>query len=117
MKNKRRLMRIFLIIIQILIILSYNMVFASELTNGINIHKNQANQFIEPGNAVIKVLQTIGIVSSIIALMLLGIRFMLGSVEERAEYKQTFPVYLLGIALVFGISVFAEAIDKVISSI
>ncbi len=93
------------------------MVFASDLTNGINIHKNQANQFIEPGNAVIKVLQTIGIVSSIIALMLLGIRFMLGSVEERAEYKKTFPVYLLGISLVFGVSVFAQAIDKLISSI
>lgn len=117
MRNNRKFLKIIVIAIQILMIFSYNMVCASDLTNKININRGQGNQFIEPGNAVIKVLQTVGVISSIIALMMLGIKYMAGSVEEKADYKKSFPLYLVGIILVFGVSVFAQAIDRIISSI
>ena len=46
--------------------------------------------------------QVIGRVVSVIMLMAIGIKYMLGSVEEKAEYKQTIIPYLIGAALVFS---------------
>ena len=48
--------------------------------------------------------------------MLLGIKYMLSSVEEKAEYKKTCGVYIVGAILVFGVSTFAEIIYKVVQS-
>lgn len=48
--------------------------------------------------------QAIGNIFSIIALIIIGIRYMLGSIEEKAEYKQTMIYYIIGVILVFAIS-------------
>ena len=56
------------------------------------------------GNKVIGVLQAIGIVVSVIVLSILGIKYMLGSVEQKAEYKKTMLPYVIGAALIFGAS-------------
>ena len=47
---------------------------------------------------------TIGIILSVIILAILGIKYILGSVEEKAEYKNDIIPYLIGAALLFGIS-------------
>lgn len=51
---------------------------------------------------VLGIVQVIGSVVSVIMLMAIGIKYMLGSVEEKAEYKQTIIPYLIGAALVFS---------------
>lgn len=51
---------------------------------------------------VLGIVQVIGSVVSVIMLMAIGIKYMLGSVEEKAEYKQTLIPYLIGAALVFS---------------
>lgn len=50
------------------------------------------------------VVSRIGTVVSIISLLLIGIKFMLGSVEEKAQYKQTMKPWLIGAILLFGMS-------------
>lgn len=60
-------------------------------------------KFIEVGNVVIGTLRLIGTVVSVIALMVIGLRFMLGSVSERATYKETMIPYLIGVVMVFTI--------------
>ena len=55
-------------------------------------------------NIALKIVSIIGSGISIIALMLLGIKYMMGSVEEKAEYKQTMIYYIIGAILVFAIS-------------
>ena len=52
---------------------------------------------------VIKVLRTIGAIVCVITLMVLGIKYMLGSVEARAEYKNIFAPYIIGAILLFSI--------------
>lgn len=44
----------------------------------------------------------IGIVAAVIVGTLLGIRYMIGSVEEKAEYKETLFAYLISCVVVFG---------------
>ena len=43
----------------------------------------------ELGNSIVKILTTVGIVASVIVLVVLGIKYMMGSAEEKAEYKKT----------------------------
>lgn len=59
------------------------------------------------GNAIIGIIAIIGSAVSIIVLMILGIKYMLGSLEERAEYKKTMFAYLIGAIFVFGASTIA----------
>lgn len=67
-------------------------------------------QLVRTGNNIVSIITTIGIVVSVIVLAVLGIKYMLGSVEERAEYKRTLMPYLIGAVLVFGASTIAEII-------
>ena len=46
----------------------------------------------------------IGMAVSVITLVVLGIKYMVGSIEERAEYKKSMIPYLIGAFFVFGIS-------------
>ena len=50
---------------------------------------------------VLGYVKIIGTVISVGVLMVLGIKYMIGSVEERASYKKTFIPYLIGAAILF----------------
>lgn len=55
----------------------------------------------EKAGGVLNIIQIIGIVLSIIVLIALGIKYMLGSVEQKAEFKHTMIPYLIGVAILF----------------
>ena len=52
-------------------------------------------------NNIFGIVRAIGIVISVVMLTAIGIKFMMGSVEEKAEYKQTLIPYVVGAAVVF----------------
>ena len=56
------------------------------------------------GNKIIGIIQVIGSVTSVIVLIVIGIKYMVGSLEERAEYKKTMMPYIIGALFVFGIT-------------
>ena len=53
---------------------------------------------------IIGVITTIGIIASVITLIILGIKYMVGSIEEKAEYKKSMVPYLIGAFFVFSVS-------------
>ena len=53
---------------------------------------------------IVSAITTIGIVVAIISVMLIGIRYMIGSVEQKAEYKKTMVPFLIGFFLLFAVS-------------
>ena len=57
------------------------------------------------------------IICSVAALMLIGIKYMFSSIEEKAEYKKTFIVYIVGVVLAFGITGLVEVVYNWISNI
>lgn len=61
-------------------------------------------------NNVIKIIQVVASIISVAVLATLGIKYMVGSVEERANYKKTMIPYVVGAFLVFGISNFTAMI-------
>ena len=56
------------------------------------------------GNTVVTILSTIGSIVSVVVLVALGIKYMMGSVEERAEYKKAMTPYIIGAVMVFAIT-------------
>ena len=66
---------------------------------------------------VLGIIQTVGIVISVIMLMVIGMKYILSSVEERADYKQTLMPYLIGAVLVFTGTTIPQIIYKIASNI
>jgi len=62
------------------------------------------------GNQIITVVSVAGSIVSVVVLIVLGIKYMMGSASEKAEYKKTMIPYLVGAILIFG----ASAITKVV---
>ena len=64
------------------------------------------------GQNVMGVIQVAGVVIAVIILMVLGIKYMMGSAEEKAEYKKTMIPYLVGAILIFAASTIANVVYK-----
>lgn len=58
----------------------------------------------DKGNKIVGIIRTAGSIISVVVLIMLGIKYMLGTVEERAEYKKSMLPYFIGSAFVFGIT-------------
>lgn len=66
------------------------------------------------GNIIIGSIQLIGSIVSVIALLILGIKYMMGSIEEKAEYKETMKPYIIGAVMVFSITVILGALSDIL---
>lgn len=62
---------------------------------------------------IVKVISTIGSIVSVVTLISLGIKYMFGSVEEKATYKKTFLPYVIGATILFAASTIAGIIYNV----
>lgn len=69
------------------------------------------------GNSLITIITTIGSVVSVIVLIILGLKYMMGSVEEKAAYKKTLLPYVIGAALVFAASAIAGILYSFLSNL
>lgn len=54
------------------------------------------------GATIVTIMQTVGIVVAVVILLVLGIKYMMGSAEEKAEYKKTMIPYIVGAVLIFA---------------
>ena len=103
-----------LVIIMMIVSISVNSIAAElepgNLTGDTSKVQDGVNSINDVGNSIVGVLQVVGIVLSVIVLIILGIKYMMGSAEEKAEYKKTMMPYIVGAALIFAASAFAQVI-------
>lgn len=57
---------------------------------------------IQIGNIIVGLIRTVGESIAVIMLLVIGIKYIMGSVEEKAEYKQSMWPYILGAILIFS---------------
>lgn len=69
------------------------------------------------GNTALGAIQVVGTIMSVLALMILGIKYMLGSAEEKASYKKSMMPYLIGAVLVFGAVNITAVIYDMVSNV
>ena len=77
----------------------------------------QTGEITALGNNIIQIISTIGSIVSVIILVVLGIKYMMGSAEEKAEYKKTLMPYIIGAALVFAASSIAGMVFSFTSNL
>lgn len=96
----------------ILIISIVNITYGFSVTDltGTSVSNSEA---LDLGGKIITVLTTIGSVLSVVILIVIGIKYMVGGIEEKAEYKKTLMPYVIGCILVFAASTIAGAIYQI----
>ncbi len=62
------------------------------------------------GSTILTIITNVGMILAVIIVAVLGIKYMMGSTEEKAEYKKSMIPYLVGAVLVFGASAVGKAV-------
>lgn len=104
--KKSKIIAIISIIFLILILIS-NITFATINPNNFKpsqIDVTEVQSAVDLGGKIISAITIVGTIVSVVVIMGLGIKYMLGSVEERADYKKTMIPILIGMILIFGLS-------------
>ena len=73
------------------------------------------DKIVTIGNRIIGGIQYLGSIVSVIGLVVIGIKYIIGSTEEKAEYKETMIPYIIGAVLVFVVSNVLAAISAIFS--
>lgn len=118
----KKLVKILSIILMVVMILSIslNVVTAASVTpsqiKGAD-SVDGSTEITKVGKSIVGILQTVGVVLSVVILIILGIKYMMGSAEEKADYKKSMIPYIVGAALIFAASAFAQVIYKFFTGI
>ena len=62
------------------------------------------------GQKIIGILKVVGSIVSVIMLMILGFKYMMGSAEDKADYKKSMIPYIVGAVCIFVAPFIAGAI-------
>lgn len=110
--NKKIIISIALIIITILTFA--NNVLAVSNPDRWNPHPSVSggSAFIHRAGFILGWIKYIGIIVSVITLAFIGIKYMFGSVEGKAEYKKTMFPYLVGCFMLMGTSLIIGIIEN-----
>lgn len=109
----KKTMKVITILVTILTVVMVGVTSFAELDiNAINGKAQDVDvtQIGTVGNKIATILRALGTVLLVVVLMVLGIKYMMGSAEEKAEYKKTMIPYLVGAILVFGATQIAGAV-------
>ena len=94
-----------IIIMLFIIIMQKNLIFASAFDTDFDIGSTGAILSSKRvTEKMVGAFQVVGSVISVVALVIIGIRYMLSSVQEKAEMKGVLIYYIVGAILVFGTS-------------
>lgn len=108
-----KMMKVLITVVSALIVVSMlgTVVFAEGPTP-LNVVASYTNTegITSLGGKIMGIVQTVGVVIAVLVLMILGIKYMMGSAEEKAEYKKTMIPYIIGAVLIFAASTIANVI-------
>ena len=114
MKKMKKIKIITFFMILTIIVLAFFQVSKAAFTvrnlTGTPISSPETEEF---GNKIITVISTIGSILSVIVLVVIGIKYLMGSIEEKAEYKKTLMPYIIGALLIFSASTIAGIIYQI----
>ena len=122
MKKQMKIISILLIIITLVGFLGTVSLAAPNLEDKISKIQEgkdtiQDGKIIELGQAIVTIMQTVGIVVAVVVLLILGIKYMMGSAEEKAEYKKTMIPYVVGAVLIFASTTIVNIVYQLANSL
>lgn len=116
----RKRIKIFIVILM-MVLFNINFVYATEIkTDNFEpapLTYTDYGKAFEMTSTIVGTITSIGVVISIVMLMVLGIKYMMGSVEEKAEYKKTLYPMLVGTILLFISSTIVAIIYQLVTQL
>lgn len=117
MKTKIEKIMLFITIFMFVLTFFGTISFAGDLVDtGVykaKLEYDDATYLFEKGSVVISIFRNIAAVISVLTISIIGIRYMVGSVEQKAEYKQTMMPVIIGCVLIGGLSVILTVIQSI----
>ncbi len=113
---------IFVVCVVVALVLSLNTISYADKIDPNDFKPNDINN-IDAGNAVklgekiVGGITAVGTVVAVVTTMGMGIKYMVGSIEERAEYKKSMMPMFIGMMLLFGVSWLIKLIFDIMSNI
>lgn len=81
------------------------------------LEKEEAGSLFQIGEMVMGTMQNIAVIVAVITLALIGLRYMFGSLEKKAEYKQLIMPWLVGAIIILTITSILDIIQNLASKI
>lgn len=99
MRKNRIIIILILLMTFIIIIPAYlNIVQCDgKIDTGLVAKPEASSEFESLGESVLGAIQVLGVGISVSVIVVIGIKYMLGSVEEKAQYKETMKPYIIGV--------------------
>ena len=85
--------------------------------NGYVDRDTSSSQFEKKISTLLSAVKYVGVVLSVIILIIIGMKYMLGSVEEKADYKKTMMPYIYGTFFLFAGSFVPQLIYDIVKNI
>ena len=79
--------------------------------------KVETSSLTTVGNNVVTIINVVGIVIAVIILLIIGIKYMIGSASEKAEYKKTMIPYLVGAILIFASTTIVNVVYNIANGV
>lgn len=102
MKKTMKILSILFLVI--MIVLTSSNVFASDLISQLEKETNEATPnmtpIMKPVGTVIATIRNAAVIIGVVILVILGIKYMLGSVEQKADYQKNLIPLVVGIVVV-----------------
>ena len=106
-----------IVIALMLSVIATNFVYAVDPGTISSVAVAGASGIKNTGGKILNLIQTVGSVVAVLVLVVLGIKYMMGSTEEKAEYKKTLIPYVVGAILIFAASNIASMVYKAASGL
>ena len=77
--------------------------FAEVIYGDVNVTPSNAadtNALATKAGSIVATIRNVAAIAAVVIIAVLGIKYMLGSVEEKAEYKKSFMPLIIGIVVV-----------------
>lgn len=105
MKKIENIFKILILIILILLVLKCNIYAEQTIDTNISIGTTTAiNSSTAITARIVGIIQVVGSVIAVLALVIIGFRYMISSVDEKASMKGVLVYYVIGAVLVFATS-------------
>ena len=103
MKKTRKIIIFFLIIF--LAISTFNLCYSADVKFNANTYKpsdltnDDTKVAFDKAGIILGAVRNVSVVVAVISLMIIGLKYIFGSVEEKANYKATMMPYIIGCVL------------------
>lgn len=106
MKNMNKVIKIvYMLVIAVMLISTVTPVFGSMIQPGSitpSYDNTATNDLQSIAGKVMGLIRNIAVIAGVILLMVIGVKFMMGSAEEKAEYKKSLVPLVVGIVVVMA---------------